>query len=387
MQTDGFAIEESRRANDLFARWAVWIVVATILAWESAGESSGRYIIYTVPPLLVIVHLALSRFRPQLDAAPLVALGLYSLAVFASLAVNPHVNAFTQRDLLIIFGYIVVFCLYLKAPAAIADVLLVGLSLGLLIEARREGVTLDISFAGSQGIVESVLAFPLGALLIYYLSQRRWGRALLTGLVFLVAFKRIALIGVGAAVALDFLTRHLSVVARRRMFIAVVIFGCLFALFSVRVFDELATLLGSDSSNAISLGRYQIATELWTKFSQGDGLHWLFGYGPGAADTWVAQMDQVDELRNPHNDWLKILVDYGAFGLILWNGILARFFPANRLGNQLYLYAGVLMITDNTLIYLFHFAVAFLISRIEPSPQVEPLIRSQQAAAYDRQTA
>ena len=64
----------------------------------------------------------------------------------------------------------------------------------------------------------------------------------------------------------------------------------------------------------------------------------------------------------------------------------ARFFQANRLGNQLYLYAGVLMITDNTLIYLFHFAVAFLISRIEPSRQADPLIRHQQPA-YGRQIA
>ena len=324
MQTEAFAIEDATRANGLFATWAAWIIVGALIVWAYSGEGIGRYVLYTVPLFLVAVHLVLNRLRPRLDGASLIALGLYALAVFASFAVNPHPGPFAERDLLIIFGYIVIFCLYLEAPAAVADVVLFGLSGGLLIEAQRKGVSFDINFADSQGMVESVLAFPLGGLSLYYLSDRRWGRALIAGLVFLVAFKRIALVGVGMVVLLDLVTRHLSIAGRRRVFVAFVILACFLALSSEWLFNELATLSGTDSSNAASLGRTEIAVVLWTNFLHGGELHHLFGFGPGAADTWVAK---TGLLENPHNDWLKILVDYGAFGVLFWIAILAKLFP------------------------------------------------------------
>ena len=364
MQTDAFAIQEDRRARDLFALWAMWIVVGTLLLWMLSGENAGRYILYVLPPLLIIVHLVLNRFRLPLDGAGLIALALYSLAVLATLAVNPGLGFYAQRDLLIIFGYIFIFSLHMEAPAVTADVVLLGLVGGLLIEAQRQGVSFVVDFSGSRGILESGLAFPLGVVLIYHMNERRWGRALITAMIFVIAFKRIAMVGVLAAVALDFLTHRLSQAASRRLFAAAVVLACLVALFSTMIFGELGTLAGSVSSNAVSLGRYSFAEALWAHLSQGGMAHWLFGFGPGAADAWLAHKDI---LANPHNDWLKILVDYGAFGLLLLHGVLAVLFPRTRLGNMLYLYAAVLMITDNTLIYLFHFAVVFLISRIPPT--------------------
>ena len=37
------------------------------------------------------------------------------------------------------------------------------------------------------------------------------------------------------------------------------------------------------------------------------------------------------------------------------------------------------MITDNTLIYMFHFAIAYLISRIQPSTLPVPVIQRRHA--------
>jgi hypothetical protein len=380
MQTDAFAIREDRRARYLFARWAMWIVVGTLLLWMLSGENAGRYILYALPPLLIIVHLVLNRFRSPLDGAGLTALALYSLAVLASLAVNPSLGFYTQRDLLIIFGYILVFNLHMEAPPVTADVVLLGLVGGLLIEAQRQGVSFVVDFSGSRGILESDLAFPLGVVLIYHMNERRWGRALVTAVVFIIAFKRIAMVGVLAAVALDFLAHRLSQAASRRVFAAAVVLACLIALFSTMIFGELGTLAGGLSSNAVSLGRYSFAEALWAHWSQGGMAHWLFGFGPGAADAWLAHKDM---LANPHNDWLKILVDYGAFGMLLLSGVLAVLFPRTRLGNMLYLYAAILMITDNTLIYLFHFAIVFLISRIPPTAKAgHPARRSWPAFSH-----
>ena len=364
MQTDAFTIRESHQARDLFALWAVWIVVTTLLVWQLSGANIGRYILYALPTLLVVVHLVLNRFRPHLDGAGLTALAIYSLVVVATLAVNPSLGFYAQRDLLIIVGYIVIFSLYVEAPAITADIVLAGLIAGLLVEAGQQGVSTVIDFSGSRGVLESIFAFPLGVVLIYHLNERRWGRALITAIFFVIAFKRIAMVGVVAAVALDFLARRLSQAARRRLFVAAVVLACVTALFSTRIFGELGSLAGGVNSNAVSLGRYSFAEALWAHWSQGGMAHWLFGFGPGSADAWLAHKDI---LANPHNDWLKILFDYGAFGLVLLHGVLAVLFPATRLGNKLYLYAAILMITDNTLIYLFYFAVVFLISRIPPA--------------------
>ena len=364
MQTDAFTIRESQRARDLFALWAQWIVVVIMLLWQFADGTGARYVLYLLPPLLIVIHLALNRFRPQLQHAGLIALALYTVAVLASLAINPGLGAYTQRDLLIVFGYILVFCLYMEAPAATADVVLLGLIGALAIEAYQQGISTAVDFTNSVGILESPLAFPLGVVLIYYLKERRWGRALIAGIFFFVAFKRIAMLGVMAAFALDFLTRRRSPAASRRIFFAVVVFACLAALFSTQVFAELGNLVGITSTNQVSLGRYDIAEELWTRWRPGGLAHHLFGFGPGAADAWLV-FRGIE--ANPHNDWLKILFDYGAFGLVLMQGVLAALFPKTRLGNKLYLYSAILMVTDNTFIYMFHFAVVFLISRISPT--------------------
>ena len=335
-----------------------------LLLWLFFAKTNARHVVYLLPPLLIAIHLVLHRFRLHLNHASLVALALYTLAVVASLAVNPSLGPLTQRDLLIVFGYILVFCLYMEAPAVTADIVLLGLIGGLAIEAQRQGISFVVNFTKSDGILELALAFPLGVVLIYYLTERRWGRVLIAGFFFFVAFKRIAMVGVLAAFALDFLTHRLSQPARRGFFIAAVVFACLAALFSEAVFSELGKLLGIASDNQVSLGRYAIAQELWARWWPGGLTHWLFGFGPGSAD---AQLVYRGELTNPHNDWLKILFDYGAFGLLLLHGVLAALFPKTRLGNMLYLYSAVLMITDNTFIYMFHFAAVFLISRIPPA--------------------
>ncbi len=364
MQTDPPTIEDNEPAGAFFAQWALWTILIVVLAWDNLSTSNARYLIYALSPLLVIVHLVLYRFRPRLDGAGLTALALYAVAAAASLMVNPHPGLFTQRDLLIIFGYFVLLSLHLRAPRATADIVLIGLIAGLALEIAQRGITLDFAVFGPQGMIESNLAFPLGVLLLYYLSRRQWGRALIAAIFLIVGSKRIAIIGVLAAVGLDMLIHRLSPVPRRRLFLAAVILCAVVALFSEMAFTWLAQIAHTDVYQ-FSLGRYSFASVLWDRLSPAQWSHWLFGFGPGGADGWLAH--QGIEV-NPHNDWLKILFDYGFFGLALLIAAFGALFPRTRLGNMLYLYTAVLMITDNTFIYLYHYAILFLIIRIVPEP-------------------
>jgi hypothetical protein len=90
---------------------------------------------------------------------------------------------------------------------------------------------------------------------------------------------------------------------------------------------------------------------LWNQLKAGQMANWIFGFGPGAADAWVTSYFR---LGNPHNDWLKILFDYGTFGFLSLHAILFLTLTRHRLGIMIYLYSATLMMTDNVFIYMFH---------------------------------
>ncbi len=54
----------------------------------------------------------------------------------------------------------------------------------------------------------------------------------------------------------------------------------------------------------------------------------MIGHGAGAADRLTSALPEHDGAGHPHNDYLRILVDYGIVGLVLW---LIAYFALLRL--------------------------------------------------------
>ena len=193
-----------------------------------------------------------------------------------------------------------------------------------------------------------------------YLHKRRWRLALTAGILLLVAFKRISFAGVALAIGFEVaLTRSMSLRNARLVALATVVGLSIVAIFSVYIFEDVANSLKLEdsSADAISLGRYDIALRLWDRLHGGSLLNWVIGLGPGAADL----VSEDYAMLNPHNDWLKIMFDYGIFGSAVVHAVLFLNLTRHRLGLMIYIYTAVLMITDNVFIYMFYYPFVVLI--------------------------
>jgi O-antigen ligase len=126
---------------------------------------------------------------------------------------------------------------------------------------------------------------------------------------------------------------------------------------------DLSMSIGRLSINA--MGRTRMWTVTWRSFLLSP---WL-GHGPGAAQEVINA--SMPNLEHPHNDYLRLLHDYGAFGCSLWVAGMTRLFlstwrawvASDRSGwgeAPVHLAAvlgivvlAVAMITDNPLAYFF----------------------------------
>jgi hypothetical protein len=79
----------------------------------------------------------------------------------------------------------------------------------------------------------------------------------------------------------------------------------------------------------------------------------IFGSGPGSADRF-ASIVSGGVLTQPHNDWMKILYDYGIVGSLVMTTFLALMFSTSAIAAVIALTSAIMMCTDNVLIYLFY---------------------------------
>ena len=352
--------------------WAAILVMVAMVSRVAGVDSLARYVIYLLPPAMIFVAVVLSGGRPYLDRSSAGAAVLFGIVVALSLGVNGGMGQFAARDMLIIGGYLCLFSLSFSGSARFADILLLSLVAGMVLEALRDGVQLNVQLLESEGMLESTLAFPLGALFIYYVLTNRIARSIVTFIIFFVAFKRIALAAAIAALIVYLAIRLLRMVRWERSIAVVIMIVCsIVSLFSVAIFDHFGRQIDGFDATALSLGRFDMARAIWDAYS-GTLPQMLFGHGPGEAHAVVQSALKTD----PHNDWLKIYFEYGLFGLVTFYVIFAKVFFRNPVFTCIGIYVVILLMTDNTLIYMDLFAPLFLLSRVSGRPGSVPVTRA-----------
>lgn len=353
------------------------IVVVVLSLWNASSllkDSNVKYVLYGLPPLILVVFALALRGRLAVERSGFYAFLIYASVASLALLSGRSMGWFAVRDLFIVLSYSALFVLYFRAPRLVADALLVFCVIGTVTVIAIKGVSIDTGVVNPSGqqLLESVVSFPAGIVFLYYLGERKWGRALIALMLFVLAFKRIAFLGVGLALCVEF---GAYLMFRRSLGwlipIVVVVALSIVALFSLQIFQFIAAFVGGESvsANSISLGRAHIATELWRQIQTAGIWDRLTGFGPGAADQ--ALIDAGLNL-NPHNDWLKILFDYGVIGFVGMHAMLRLIHPNTPLGNKLYIYLAALMVTGNPLIYTYYFVSLFLVVRIPPGPSGRP---------------
>lgn len=361
-------------ADQRLAGWSAFTTVALLALWTLSAGESGRYVLYALPFILILLHALLFDFRLRIDLRGAAALAIYLAAAALSLLHADALGPYASRDVLIVGGYLLLFTFSFRAPPAIVDIISVGLVVGLAIEASRKGLSLRTDFLESDGILESGYAFPLGAVLLYNLYARRWLPSLIVGLFFFAAYKRIAILAV-VMIALIWLIVRLLRLERHEKAVAVsvVVFCSAISLFSMHLFEWWAAQTGAEgsSANALSLGRFELVRILWNGLYQANLGDVMFGFGPGAADAAIET--SMSAASNPHNDWVKILYDYGVVGVLAIHAILFLLFSRNSFSRMLYVYAGILMTTDNTFIYMYHQSIVYLVYHISTGTPLPPV--------------
>lgn len=350
-----------RRNSDRLGLWGLVVLACILCVWIEFSDSNAKYVIYGTPALIFLTFVYLSRGVLTLDRRALLALTLYLGLAVASTLNAGYRDFFTTRDVLIIAGYLMLMVLAIRPGIAVVDGALAIITLGLGIEAANNGISTHVDFLRSGGILESSLAFPAGLVFMLYVLNRRWGRAALAAIILFITFKRIAFVGVFAGLAMMAAFAALGRTNIPRFAaLAGVILASLLALFMQDIFSLAADILNMEdmSADSVSLGRAKFAQALWNELANAGAGQRLLGFGPGAADRFLLVMGHGD---NPHNDWLKILFDYGLVGFVVMHGVLYLIFSSSRWGRIFYVYTAILMITDNVLIYMFYYAFVFFL--------------------------
>lgn len=344
----------------------------TLIVWIVFKDGFAKYVLYSLPITLTIVYLIVRHGAIRLHGPGGVSFLLYVMCAATSMVANAWYGFHAVRDVAIVAGYLYLYMLWFRLPASIADFSLFTLAVGMLVEAATEGIGEEINLFGSQGILESTLAFPIGAVLLYYLHYRQWGRAAIAAFWLFLAFKRITFLAVVMAVGFDILiSKYVRAGFARGAALAVVLIISLVSLFSTQIFEYVAITLQirETSANSISLGRYEMAKMLWSEMGANTWAKTIFGLGPGASDALLTEKTASATSNNPHNDWLKIFYDYGVLGLVVIHVVLFRTLLEHRVGLMLYIYGAALMMTDNIFIYMFYHPFVLLLvaaARHEP---------------------
>lgn len=203
--------------------------------------------------------------------------------------------------------------------------------------------------ASSELESESNLAFQFGMIVIVYAHHRKWLMMIIAAILLILAFKRIAILGV-VLVGLLYLVKKMTngwinpakgkwlIIASNLAMVSVLF------LFFMGNFDDLVFDIFGVSPNFLTVGRYDVYTEIFRHF--GGVKFW--GFGLGAINTFLAGANY--ELVNLHSDVLKIFFELGPIAYLFWI-LLFHSWPRHMLVASLAIYMNVLFMTDNTFIY------------------------------------
>ena len=232
-----------------------------------------------------------------------------------------------------------------------------------------EFITLVTTFAGVTGdiIVQAEiheLAFCLGAYLIYMLYKPRKSIVylillLLSLFCFLSAFKRIAIVAIGIALAFGYLLKfiaHYSPKTAGRL-VTVLTFAVIFLLIGYVAAIKLGAFELLEKAGVETSGRVEIyqAVDKFYEFSPD-----FLGKGIGFLSYQLNTYMNVG-VASVHNDFLQYYIDLGFWGYIIWllAMTLVRIGYFGRKGNVeggiiafiLSVYLIVVSSTDNTMNY------------------------------------
>lgn len=367
------------RADRASSHYVVSIVCGVYLAGYAGYcfvDTLGvlRYLVYAVP-FLLLASLLVQR-APTVSAPAVAYLVGYLVLALISYASGVRDEEFVSRNVVIVALIITCFIPVLDVGEeqirAVFHCSLVYLLLAWALAESRDIRLLQILVSGTGSAFEAGydndqggLLGPIYAVFFYAIGAKL--QFLLALAMSLVGGKRVGVIAIVAGLLAAAVFRHVAGLRTRRSR-----FGVLFvALLAINlVAANLASitergyrLLNIEVSiEEVMLGRHAIGAEMERAMEVRPLVETLFGSGPGAADA-LATLVSGGTLEEPHNDWMKIRLDYGIVGSLVITIFMALVFSTTATAAVVAIASATMMSTDNTFVYLFYqFPVALMVA-------------------------
>ena len=357
-------------ADQAFNRFVVSIACAVYLVGYAGycfGESLGslRYVVYAVPPILV-ASLTLRRIPTSNKAATVFFLTYLLLAPLGYL-IGVKDTDFFFNNFIIMALIIVSFVPTINVGIEhIRVVFLCSLAYFFLAYSLTEhgGVRLfQILESGTGSGVEDGydnhqggLVGPIYAVFLYAIGAKI--QFVLALVMSLLGGKRIGVIAILVGLASIFLFRKAAALKKRRnrfIFLLATLGVINIAASNMIYISQYSyeSLRTSVSIEEIMLGRYAIGSEMTRVIDSRSPVESLIGFGPGGGDALATRVS-AGTLKEPHNDWLKILYDYGILGSVAITTFIALVFSTSATGAVIAIASAILMTTDNVVMYLYY---------------------------------
>ena len=203
----------------------------------------------------------------------------------------------------------------------------------------------------SGGLIPSIYA------VFYYATSARL--EFITALVMcFVGGKRISILAVLVGLAAVSLFQRVPALnsSRNRFLVLVVVLAAINAVGSnlLSIVEYGYWAIRPDAHiEELMLGRHEIGTTMVQVVQSRPLVELVFGSGAGSANALAGLMTN-GAVTHPHNDWLKLLFDYGILGSSLITVFMALVFSSSKTGATIAIANAVIMLTDNVAAYLFY---------------------------------
>lgn len=330
--------------------------------------SDLRLIVYAIP-LLCLLWVTFDNSAISVRRSPAIFVCVLFAAVIGSVVTANVYSVDALRHAVFLTMSIAMVWFYVPGGDKAAQWALGVLSLGtfLLYAAGNAPAPSIAPYLFSNGFAESSYGLTAGAIAVYFYHRRNYLWLGLSGLATLVMYKRVAILALIIVIAANELgvVRLLAASFWCRLLAAFLFLVVGLNVNAIALWFLDAFHIGG-SIDAYMLGRYTYNATLGHVIDSQSWLQQLLGNGPGAAERALSS-ELGGKPVQPHNDFLRVRVDYGWIGLVALLAATAALFDRGALGAKLFLFQLILFLTDNTLIYVFHFVVlSVLLGSVAP---------------------
>ena len=347
---------------------------------------NSNYILYIATPAYAFIYLLfcwIKKYPVEVDRQVVLAMLLH----FTLISVSGLVNFFDLnyfaffRDTIILLLPYLIFIFRVKFKNYHVRYLFLMMVLCYLIH-----IDFNLSFRLIGNLLlgdqlnsnEFIAGFIFGLFLVHFIRVKDFWFILLAIIFSVLTGKRVTYFGLFLAVAAYyFIFKPLASSKEGSNTNVIILFSYYFSLFLVGIFLveitefflKITELDMEMTAWNLLAARDEFIYVLKTKWVSSDFLNLIFGFGSGQADATLQSSlnpyyHATMNLGSPHNDFMKILFDYGLAGFFGFFIILKGVFSKKNTYLIIF-YVLAVFLLDNSLIVLYNMLLGGVIARVE----------------------